>query len=498
MDASKIENGLLILHGYNAGLHVWNRQLVCKYGTADESSELALSKADASGTLRHIVILGGNGFITAQALRWLASLEVSLTMIENNGKVLLSLGRQNYPYATLARRQALAVYQDTGLQIARWLITEKMRGQAENLDGMSITSVPIRKEMKALQKSVSLQEIMFHEAMAAAHYWSELEGIRLSFVRKNQKRIPSRWLTLGKRFSPISKRAMHAATPGQAMLNYLYGVAESLCAIQLASVGLNPEVGIIHTDVDNRRSMALDLIETIRPGIDKLAFEYFRQQVFAKSDFWETDRGSVRLGLDVRKALIRNAFLVEKRALEYAIRLRDHLSDFKTSLGRKRAIEVRNLELILRCKYCGAPLPRSKSPIDDRVLCNQCLQIRKEEVLSKGNATGFRWTESARTKHSQTSQARRLDVLEWEAQFPEADLQEIIQKERQRFIANIFPRLQSISVYQISQRVGISPRYASLVKRGLNVPHPCLYPKFEDCCNQLSGQAAEPIRKRKS
>lgn len=494
MGAFKIENGLLILHGYNAGLHVWNRQLVCKYGTADESGEVALSKADVNGVLRHIVILGGDGLLTTQALCWLASLQISLTMIENNGQVLLSLGRQNYPYAALARRQALAVYQETGLQIARWLITEKMRGQAENLDAMNISSGRIREKMKAVQTASSIQDVMVHEARAAAHYWNHLEGLHLTFVRKNQKRVPSRWLTLGKRFSPISNRAMHAATPGQAMLNYLYGVAESLCAIQLASVGLNPEVGIIHTDVDNRRSMALDLIETIRPDVDKLAFEYFRQQVFSKSDFWEAERGNVRLGLDVRRVLISNVFLLENQALEYAIQLRDRLSDYKTTLGKRRRVDMGRLRIRHICKYCGAPLPKSEAGNNNRVICDKCRRIQRQEELSKGNVAGFRWTEAALTKHSQTSRVRRLEVLAWEAQFPEDQLQDIIQKERQRFIADIFPRLQSITVYQISHRVGISRRYASLVKKGLNVPHPCLYSKFEECytiANGLDGAAGE-------
>ena len=130
MNTPEVKNGLLVLHGFNAGLSVRNRQMLCKYGTADGSGELALSKADAANRLRHIVILAGNGIVTTDALRWLADASISLTVIENDGRILLSQGRGNFPFATLARRQALAIYQDTGLQTAHWLITEKLRGQA--------------------------------------------------------------------------------------------------------------------------------------------------------------------------------------------------------------------------------------------------------------------------------------------------------------------------------------------------------------------------------
>ena len=328
----------------------------------------------------------------------------------------------------------------------------------------------------------SVEEIKFHESRAAAYYWGQLEGTQLTFARQNRNRIPSGWLNLGPRLSPLSRKAMHAATPGQATLNYLYGVAESVCAIQLASVGLNPEVGIIHTDVDGRRSMALDLIETIRPEIDKLAFEYFHQQVFAKSDFWETDRGSVQLGLDVRRVLVRNAFLVENRARECAVKLRDWLSDFRIPLPRKRRLGMGDLAIIHRCKFCGAPLPARSKKGNQRTICNDCLQIERQERLSRGNKPGFRWSEAALAKHAKTSQARQLEIAQWEAQFPQGELQDVLQRERRRFVVDILPRLHALTVTQISKAVGISQQYASsLIKTGRNIPHPCLYPKFEEC-----------------
>jgi CRISPR-associated endonuclease Cas1 len=482
-ESPKIQDGLLILHGFNAGLSIWNRQLVCRHGTADQSGEIALSKAEVSNQLRHIVIMAGNGLLTTESLRWLADAAISLTVIENNGRILLSHGKGNFPFATLARRQALAIYQNTGLQAAHWLMIEKLRGQAENLDAMSISSKRIRDEMKTIPKLASIQEIMVHEAIAAAHYWSHLENIALNFVRKDQKRIHKHWLTLGGRISPISKRAMHAAIPGQAILNYTYAVAESLCSVELSAVGLNPDVGIIHTDVDSRRSMALDLIETIRPDADRLTFQYFKNQVFRKSDFWETDRGSIRLGLDVRKAIIHNTILLEGRVRELAIQLRDKLSGYEATGIRRRIVKMGDIEIVSVCEYCGAVLPIRRGVAARRV-CPDCLEIHRTANLSAGNSPGFTWKEAAITKNSRTTHAKYQERLSWEAQFSEAELPGMIQSERQRFVKEIFPKLQSVTISQISKRVGISLRYASLIKKGLNIPHPCLNHKFQDLfCN---------------
>ncbi len=489
MNAPEIKNGLLVLHGFNAGLNVWNRGLICKYGTFDETGELALSKAQTANQLRHIVILAGNGLLTTEALRWLDDAGISLSVIENDGHILLSQGRGNFPFATLARRQALAVYQNTGLEIAHWLMAEKLRGQAENLDRLGMGSERIRQEMAAIGESASVQELMLHEARAAGHYWGSLEGLPLTFIRKDQGRIPEHWLHLGGRISPISKRAMHAATPGQAVLNYTYAVAESLCSIELAAVGLHPEVGIVHTDVDSRRSMALDLIETVRPVADRLNFQYFQQQVFRKSDFWETERGSVRLGLEVRKAIVCNAFLLEGQVRDYAAGLRDRLSGYGGKGQRRRAVKMGDLELVPVCEYCGAALPGNRGTTV-RCVCAGCLEIQRTENLSGGNAPGFKWSETALSKISKTQRAKNQDRLTWEAQFDEDELEAQTRRERQRFITEIYPRLSSITVTRLAKQVGVSPRYASLVKKGLAVPHPCLYPKFEECCNIENGRLA--------
>ncbi len=194
--------------------------------------------------------------------------------------------------------------------------------------------------------------------------------------------------------------------------------------------------------------------------------------------------------MDVRKVLVRNAFLVENRAFECAVKLRDQLSDYKTRLPRRRSIRMGSPELVHRCRYCGTPLPRRKPGDPDRAYCDDCLRIQKQEKLSRGNARGFRWTKAALAKHSETSRARQLEIATWESRFPESELQGVLQRERQRFVVEIMPKLQLLTVTQISNGAGISRRYASLIKQGRNIPHPCLYPKFEECCDPALGKSS--------
>jgi hypothetical protein len=50
-----------------------------------------------------------------------------------------------------------------------------------------------------------------------------------------------------------------------------------------------------------------------------------------------------------------------------------------------------------------------------------------------------------------------------------------LEEEKERFVRDILPRLRDLSIMGIVKATGFPPRYASLVKRGLHVPHPVHY-----------------------
>jgi CRISPR-associated protein Cas1 len=60
-----------------------------------------------------------------------------------------------------------------------------------------------------------------------------------------------------------------AADPINAILNYLYAILEAESRIALIAVGLDPGLGILHTDQRSRDSLALDLMKSARPAVDQ-------------------------------------------------------------------------------------------------------------------------------------------------------------------------------------------------------------------------------------
>ena len=65
--------------------------------------------------------------------------------------------------------------------------------------------------------------------------------------------------------------------------------------VALLAAGLDPGIGIFHSDIDRRSSLTLDAIEAARPYVDDWLFAYLASSAFANRDFTEVSDGEVRL-----------------------------------------------------------------------------------------------------------------------------------------------------------------------------------------------------------
>jgi CRISPR-associated protein Cas1 len=73
----------------------------------------------------------------------------------------------------------------------------------------------------------------------------------------------------------------------------------------LESVGLDPQVGFLHRDRPGRQSLALDVMEELRPHFaDRLALTLINRQQVKASDFIVKKNGAVLLCDDGRKTVL--------------------------------------------------------------------------------------------------------------------------------------------------------------------------------------------------
>ncbi len=91
-----------------------------------------------------------------------------------------------------------------------------------------------------------------------------------------------------------------------ALLSFVYSLLAQDCASALESVGLDPYVGFLHRDRPGRRSLALDLMEELRPCLaDRFVLTLLNNRMVKAADFQQMESGAVLLTDDARKVFLK-------------------------------------------------------------------------------------------------------------------------------------------------------------------------------------------------
>jgi len=139
-------------------------------------------------------------------------------------------------------------------------------------------------------------------------------------------------------FGCMVREERHAFTPSgrtrrpprdriNALLSFLYALLRSECESALEGVGLDPQVGFLHTLRPGRPALALDLMEELRPVLaDRLALTLVNRRQVRASGFRELPGGAVYLDDDTRRAVIgawqqRKSDAVEHRVMREKVPL---------------------------------------------------------------------------------------------------------------------------------------------------------------------------------
>ena len=90
-----------------------------------------------------------------------------------------------------------------------------------------------------------------------------------------------------------------------ALLSFLYAMLGHDCRSALETHGFDPQVGLLHADRPGRASLALDLMEELRPVLaDRLALSLVNRRQIRAGDFVLEEAGAVRLTDDARKRVL--------------------------------------------------------------------------------------------------------------------------------------------------------------------------------------------------
>ena len=287
-----------VVGGHGIQISTRAGRLVVADGIGRQRRERVYNRATHG--LSRLVIMATTGHVTLEAHRWLDQLGIGLVMVDpRTGEVTMASTRVGNDDARLRRAQALAPGTVTGLKIAKYLIRIKMAGQAaiarEDLSASGVAE-SIVDLTRRVDQSSTLEEVRELEASGAAQYWSAWDKLEVTFVKADLSRVPDNWKVFEGRRSAVNPgTARHATDPINALLNYLYRLVEAEGHIATVAVGLDPGLGVSHSDTKGRASFVLDLMEAARPLAERHVLRLLRAHPLRWKDFYEDGRGVVRV-----------------------------------------------------------------------------------------------------------------------------------------------------------------------------------------------------------
>lgn len=210
---------------------------------------------------------------------------------EVSGNVLLR--REQYRWADDPQRSLLVARNFVAGKVynCRWVLGRCLRDHGPRVDGETMGAVCERlgEAVAAARRSESLDSLRGVEGAAADAYFSVFDQMLL--------RDPQTFYFHGRTRRPPTD-------PVNAMLSLFYSALVRECASALSAVGLDPYVGFMHTDRPGRRSLALDLMEELRPVVvDRFVITAVNNRVVGASCFEFRETGEVRLTDEGRRAL---------------------------------------------------------------------------------------------------------------------------------------------------------------------------------------------------
>ena len=162
------KSGVVVLNGYGIRVQVNAGHLLLHDGIADERRTIRLPRVNHG--LKRLVMIGSDGFITLEALRWISDVGAAFVMLDRRGKVLAVTGPVAPSDAKLRRAQALALGNGAALKISKELISQKLAGQELLVRDMlhdSATADAIARFRIVLPSAESIDRVRLIEAQAA-------------------------------------------------------------------------------------------------------------------------------------------------------------------------------------------------------------------------------------------------------------------------------------------------------------------------------------------
>lgn len=286
------------------------------YGVQLEKAEnmFSIKQGEQERSISPVKVTAIHIYKTAQlstaALLMAAENDIPVLIYDMQGKPAVRIWNSNFTSTGQVRiNQPLFCSSISGIWWCKHIAALKMQGQLHNLsffanrftaaaepvNAAAQTIEKIKTQVAELGSDIAVQgSLLGYEGSASAAYWHAIDAILddAVFTRRIQR---------------------NAKEPFNACVNYLYGVLYGKVEGALIACGLDPMVGLMHTEGYGKKSLVYDCIEPFRQWAELLLVTLFKNNTLGSTHFvYEPER--MQLTKECRKILITefNNFMLQK------------------------------------------------------------------------------------------------------------------------------------------------------------------------------------------
>lgn len=263
-------------------------------------------KAEISAKKVEQILITTAAAVTTDALLLAVDNNIDVVFLKYNGQPFGRVWHSKLGSISTIRRKQLVLQEiPLGLQLTKEWISCKFDNQMNFLKNLLQNR---RDEKRRTLIKDSIEKINgFKDKVMKMDEYSNIDEARYTILGYEGNAGRIYFQVLGELIPAKYKFTERSRNPAKdsfnCMLNYSYGVLYSQVEKACILAGLDPYIGIMHTDNYNRQALVYDIVEMYRGYMDEIVFKLFSTKKVT-DEYFNPVEGGIYLNQDGKKVLI--------------------------------------------------------------------------------------------------------------------------------------------------------------------------------------------------
>ncbi len=250
-----------------------------------------------------IVLFGGQ--MTTESIDLCVRSGIRVAALRRSGRLRFVVGGPTGGNVLLRVAQVQAATDEARTaRIARVIVAAKLRSYRALVMRWATDAAGLQRRQLDADADILAERV---RALPAAVTGDHIRGIEGDGTRRYFRALGGVLADSGSVGSFLVRSRRPPRDPVNALLSFLYALALAELVGAAEAVGLDPQVGFLHRLRPGRPSLALDLLEELRPTTDRLAVRLLRRRQIRIEHFDQTSAGACYLA-DHARAAVLNAY----------------------------------------------------------------------------------------------------------------------------------------------------------------------------------------------